>query len=142
MCRILLLLLSVAFYACSNSEYIYSQQNVDSAFESDSLDNMVAVKHDKKEVMLGTNEGVAKASERPQMLVILDYDFSIGKSEVTCAEFNSLMKSSKISVPCEKDAYPATNLTYYDAVLFANARSKKEGFDTAEEPEEVLGKIG
>ena len=83
MCRILLLLLSVAFYACSNSEYIYSQQNVDSAFESDSLDNMVAVKHDKKEVMLGTNEGVAKASERPRMLVILDYDFSIGKSEVT-----------------------------------------------------------
>lgn len=131
MYRIFLLLLSFAFFACSNSEYIYSQQNVDSAFESDTLDNMVVVKHEKKEVLLGTNEGAARANERPQMCVTLNYDFSIGKSEVTCAEFNSLMKSSKISVPCEKDAYPATNLTYYDAVLFANARSKKEGFDTA-----------
>ncbi len=131
MYRIFLLLLSFAFFACSNSEYIYSQQNVDSAFESDTLDNMVVVKHEKKEVLLGTNEGAARANERPQMRVTLNYDFSIGKSEVTCAEFNSLMKSSKISVPCEKDAYPATNLTYYDAVLFANARSKKEGFDTA-----------
>ncbi|WP_163438542.1 TIGR02171 family protein [Fibrobacter succinogenes] len=131
MYRIFLLLLSFAFFACSNSEYIYSQQNVDSAFESDTLDNMVVVRHEKKEVLLGTNEGAARANERPQMRVTLNYDFSIGKSEVTCAEFNSLMKSSKISVPCEKDAYPATNLTYYDAVLFANARSKKEGFDTA-----------
>ena len=130
MYRIFLLMLGVAFYACSNSEYIYSQQGGDSAFESDSLDNMVVVKHDKKNVVLGTNDGVARANERPQMQVTLDYDFSIGKSEVTCAEFNSLMKSSKISVPCEKDSYPATNLTYYDAVLFANARSKKEGFDT------------
>lgn len=131
MYKIFLLLLSVAFYACSNSEYIYSQQEAGSSFEADSLDNMVAVKHDKKIAVLGTNEGAARANERPQMQVTLDYDFSIGKTEVTCAEFNSLMKSLKISVPCENDAYPATNLTYYDAVLFANARSKKEGFDTA-----------
>lgn len=131
MYRILLLLLSFVFYACSNSESLYSQQNLDASFEADSLDNMVVVKHNKKEVMLGTNDSVAMVSERPQMQVSLNYDFSIGKSEVTCAEFNSLMKSSKISVPCEKDNYPATNLTYYDAVLFANARSKEDGFDTA-----------
>ena len=131
MYRVLLLLLSFAFFACSNSEYIYSQQNADSGFEPDSKSDMVVVKHEKKEVLLGTNEGAARANERPQMRVTLNYDFSIGKSEVTCAEFNSLMKSSKISVPCEKDNYPATNLTYYDAVLLANARSKNEGFDTA-----------
>ena len=77
MYRIFLLLLSFAFFACSNSEYIYSQQNVDSAFESDTLDNMVVVKHEKKEVLLGTNEGAARANERPQMRVTLNYDFSI-----------------------------------------------------------------
>ena len=131
MYRILLLLLSFVFYACSNSESLYSQQNSDSVFESDSLDNMVAVKVDAKNVALGTTDAAARANERPEMHVSLNYDFSIGKSEVTCAEFNSLMKSSEISVPCEKEAYPATNLTYYDAVLFANALSKKEGFDTA-----------
>ena len=111
MYRILLLLLSFVFYACSNSESLYSQQNSDSVFESDSLDNMVAVKVDAKNVALGTTDAAARANERPEMHVSLNYDFSIGKSEVTCAEFNSLMKSSEISVPCEKEAYPATNLT-------------------------------
>ena len=32
---------------------------------------------------------------------------------------------------CKDKKLPATNVTYFDAVLFANERSKAEGFDTA-----------
>ena len=48
------------------------------------------------------------------------------------------------SLDCEGDSLPATNLTYYDAVLYANERSKAEGFDTAYTyagSEECLGRF-
>jgi uncharacterized protein (TIGR02171 family) len=40
------------------------------------------------------------------------------------------MTAKGLSLSCEASV-PATNITYYDAVLFANERSKSEGFDTA-----------
>lgn len=49
------------------------------------------------------------------------YNFFIGKHEVTCAEFGS----------CKGDSLPQVDVTFYDAVLFANKRSQEEGFDTA-----------
>ena len=62
------------------------------------------------------------------MRVLFDYDFSIARHETTCSEFNSLMD---LQVECENKKFPATNVTYYDAVLFANARSISEKKDTA-----------
>ena len=129
--RIFLLLLGVCLFACSNSESVYSQHDSDPILVADSLDGMLSVRLEQKNLHLGTNEVAAKANERPQMNVLLNYDFSIGKHEVTCREFNDLMKSTLVTLDCEIASLPATNLTYYDAVLFANARSKAEGFDTA-----------
>ena len=129
--RILLLLLGVCLFACSNSESVYSQHDSDPVLAVDSLDGMLSVRLEQKKLHLGTDETAAKANERPQMKVLLNYDFSIGKHEVTCREFNDMMKSAGTSLDCESGDLPATNLTYYDAVLFANARSKAEGFDTA-----------
>ena len=81
---------------------------------------------------LGTNLKSAKANERPQMDVKFSYDFQLGRHEVTCSEFNKLMGGKKgVKVDCENDSLPAANVTYYDAILFANAKSKKAGFDTA-----------
>lgn len=127
---LLLLLLGALFAACSNSESVYSQQKSGSILEVDSLEGMLAVRMEQKNLMLGSNDNATKTNERPQMNVSLQYDFSIGKHEVTCGEYNSLMKSVGALLDCEGDNVPATNVTYYDAVLFANARSKAEGFDS------------
>ena len=98
--------------------------------EEDSLAGMLRIKAVGETVLLGTNEVTAKVNERPSMKARFDYDFSMGRTEVTCAEFNDLMTAKGLSLSCEASV-PATNITYYDAVLFANERSKSEGFDTA-----------
>ena len=127
---LLLLLLGTLLAACSNSESVYSQQNSESNLEVDSLEGMLVVHGVQKILELGSNDNATKTNERPQMRVSLQYDFSIGKHEVTCGEYNSLMKSVGALLDCESDNVPATNVTYYDAILFANARSKAEGFDS------------
>ena len=98
--------------------------------EEDSLAGMLRIKAVGETVLLGTNEVTAKVNERPSMKARFDYDFSMGRTEVTCAEFNDLMTAKGLSLSCEASV-SATNITYYDAVLFANERSKSEGFDTA-----------
>lgn len=80
-----------------------------------------------KSTVLGTDVGTAKANERPKMTVTFDYDYSIQDHEVTCGEYKSFDKS----VNCQKDSLPVSNVNYYDAVLYANAKSKKEKLDTA-----------
>ena len=128
------LLLMISFLGCfdsgNDSLGNHSGEAVDFV-SNDSLVGMVRVFAENKTVALGTNYTSAKLSERPQMNVVLDYDFSIGKHEVTCGEFNKLMKpSTGLKLECDDDL-PATDLTYYDAVLFANERSKAEKLDTA-----------
>lgn len=62
------------------------------------------------------------------MTVNFDYDFSIGIHEVTEGEFADFKGES---IPDSAKNLAVTNVTYYDAVLFANARSKAENYDTA-----------
>lgn len=84
-----------------------------------------------KTITLGTNSEKAKASERPEMEIAFDYDFSISRTEVTCGAFKTLMKTFRMEVPCQKDSLPVVNVTYYDAVLFSNEKSKVEKKDSA-----------
>lgn len=130
------LLLSIAlallFCSCSNSVGI---EHVDKSFvdvEADTLSGMLRVTAVKGIAVLGTDDTLAVISERPSMKVELDYSFSLGRHEVICSDFNGLMESaSGLRVECDKDSIPATDLTYYDAVLFANEKSKSEKRDTA-----------
>jgi uncharacterized protein (TIGR02171 family) len=96
-------------------------------------DGFVLVKSSGRFAYLGTNSADAKANERPQMAVRFDYDFQLSKNEVTCGEFNDLMggKNARFTLDCENKKLPAADITYYDAVLYANAKSKKAGKDTA-----------
>lgn len=96
-------------------------------------DGFILVKSSGKFVELGTNSKSAKANERPEMDVKFTYDFQLGRHEVTCSEFNALLggKKGKLNLDCAKDSLPAVNVTFYDAVLFANAKSKKAKMDTA-----------
>lgn len=82
-----------------------------------------------KSVTLGTNEKSARTNEKPQMKVELDYDFFIGKHEVTCGEFKEFIQAD-FTKDCKGDL-PITGVTFYDAVLFANAKSNSSEGDTA-----------
>ena len=127
---VFLVLVFIFWAACSNSEGVSSGNSSKIEVEEDSLAGMLRIKAVGETVLLGTNEVTAKVNERPSMKALFDYDFSIGRTEVTCAEFNDLMTAKGLSLSCDASV-PATNITYYDAVLFANERSKSEGFDTA-----------
>ena len=129
---IALLFLSISFLAaCSNSVGASASHDEKPFFEKDSSTEMVHVNAGNALAVLGTNSDLAKVNERPQMQVSLNYGFSMGRHEVTCGEFNELMKTfSGLELECGHDSLPATNLTFYDAVLFANERSKAERLDT------------
>jgi uncharacterized protein (TIGR02171 family) len=95
-------------------------------------DGLALIRSSGKYAEMGTNSTSAKPNERPQMDAKFTYDFQIGKHEVTCGEFNALMdKKNGVKLSCENANLPAVNVTYYDAVLFANAKSKAAGMDSA-----------
>ena len=95
-------------------------------------DGFALIKSSGKYTELGTNVKSAPQKERPQMDVKFAYDFQLGKHEVTCGEFNDVMgKDSHLKLECSNKNLPAVNVTFYDAVLFANAKSKKAGLDSA-----------
>lgn len=130
--KLFLISLALFLFACSESDGVFSP---DDKFrtENDSLAGMLLVHANNSVANLGTNDVKANINERPEMKVSMDYDFSIGKHEVTCGEFNALMKPlTGRKLKCSSDKIPATNLTFYDAVLYANELSKSAGFlDTA-----------
>ena len=101
--------------------------------------DMVAMNSKNMQVPLGTNLASAKKKEQPQMMVSFSYDFLIGQHEVTCGEYNFIVDLAnegfygRAKVVCDNDSLPVANVTYYDAVLFANGRSRLEGRDTVYE---------
>ena len=83
-------------------------------------------------VQLGSDLLSVPASERPQMDVKLENAYSLMRHEVTCDEFDRLMESSHgLALECGEKDIPATNVTFYDAVLYANELSKNQDVDTA-----------
>ena len=105
-------------------------------FGKDSLDrNMVRIYASGAHVTLGTDDSTVKLNERTKMRVDFDYDFSIGKHEVTCGEFNKFAGTKKSALKnhlsCKSANMPASEITYFDAVLFANAKSVSMGLDSA-----------
>ncbi|OWV26848.1 hypothetical protein B7988_04490 [Fibrobacter sp. UWB1] len=135
---LLALIVSLYFVACSNSESFTPPVDetavlpiVDTTEDStQEIEGMLRLSGDK--VMLGTNDKSFKANERPAMNVVLDYDFYMGIHEVTCGEYAEVAKKAKLKTfgKCENDSLPLTDITYYDAVLYANAKSKLEKRDT------------
>lgn len=119
------LLLALEFSACSNSVSAPSpNQNYGIR---DSYAGMVKIHSAGHSVYLGTNDTLSPSRERPRMKVKFTYDYFIGIHEVTQAEFAKTLDGI---VDRENAHLPVRNVTYYDAVLMANAKSKKEGLDT------------
>lgn len=135
-----LLGMALVIAACSNSEP-FQEENVD-APSSAVLDDialfekMLLVVGSGDSVVLGSNVLGAKSSEKPEMRVVLDYDYYLDIHETTCGDFISFMKeySAKESFArnynCINDSLPIADVTYYDAVLFANAKSAANRTDS------------
>ena len=85
--------------------------------------------------LLGTNKKGAKIDESPEMEVLLDYDYWVDEHKVTCGEFKSVIDETVVEnrADCGPDSLPVVNVTYFDAVLFANEKSKTENLDTVYE---------
>lgn len=131
-----LMAVALFFVSCSNSvgedeslEFVNVPENSGVTGTLDLTKNLVHVKAKDAFVVLGNPSSGVKLNEQGQLKVVFDYDFSIGEHEVTCDEFEQLM--SVKNAGCENGSEPVSNVTYYDAVLFSNERSKAEGLDTA-----------
>lgn len=127
------ILFALILVACSGDGDPFSVRswNVESA-EDTEHEGLVFIRAENSFVVLGTNDKGARYTELPKMLSHFSYNFSIGKSEVTYRDFRRFTseKWGGFANNVRKNL-PVTDLTYYDAVLYANERSKSEGYDTA-----------
>ena len=119
--------LAFVLCSCGDSSSQASFEPVD-ILSDESHAGMMLVKAAGKSTVLGSNR-FSKTDEFPEMKVLFSYDFSIGEHEVTCDEYNSQASHPQ---KCSGNV-PVTNVTYFDAALFANEKSKAEGLDTAYE---------
>lgn len=117
-----LLIFVLFFVLCGCSEKDFSSDSQDADYlESLNLNDFSLIRSKGKSVSLGTNDSMAAISARPMMESRFDYDFWIGNHEVTCKEMGR---------DCA-DSLPATDVTFFDAILYSNRRSVAEGFDSA-----------
>ena len=121
---------SLSLIACSDGPSGQPLEPPDDSVETDALDGFVKVSAKDDYVYLGSELLSVPNGERPRMLVKFSYDFYMARREVTCGEFNALM-SGRPKLACADSLLPAADVTFFDAVLFANAKSKSLGLDTA-----------
>lgn len=124
----------IFLWACStDSSTSAPPSSFNADFEDDPQHENLIVVHAKNAIAtLGTKSGKSRVTERPSMTVRFDYDFSLGKHEVTYEEFSEFATEEwGLFSTYPAGSRPIVDLTYYDAVLYANARSKAEGYDTA-----------
>jgi uncharacterized protein (TIGR02171 family) len=83
----------------------------------------------------GSGGLLAATDETPAMTSSFTYDFWVDTAEVTQGEFRKLAERDPAagSASGKGDDYPVFNVTWYDAVLFCNRRSREAGFDTVYE---------
>ncbi len=131
-----LTLFIIFFVSCTNdaSKLSIPEMESSSSAAQDSIEISIEgmIHLAKGTTTVGSDDKNFKANERPAMQVKLDYDFYMGKSEITCGEYASIAKKSHLKTfeDCPSDSLPITDITYFDAILFANAKSKVLKYDT------------
>lgn len=124
--RFLVCILLALLAACSDSGSSASSKDPDQKID---MEEFVHFSASTDPVQLGTESEAAWAKERPPMKVVLDYDFYLSKREVSCDDFSAVLERKK-GDGCEGEL-PVSMVTFFDAVLYANAKSKTQGLDTA-----------
>ena len=122
-----LLILLANIVSCSNSTSSSSWEEGKEQF--DVPEGMVYIPSHGKSVILGSSAEGVSVKESPAMQVDFTYDYAISESEVTLGEFRTLL--GRPAAGDVDDSVPVTSVTYFDAILFANARSRSESMDTA-----------
>jgi len=86
--------------------------------------------------VMGSASDQAQSNEKPPHKVRFTYDYFMDKCEVTQGAYTSLMGKNPSQDNATQgtfgigDSFPVYYVSWYDAALFCNARSKKEGYDT------------
>lgn len=88
--------------------------------------SMIYVAAKGKNFLMGSDKLNAPAEERPKQ-VHFDYNFYAANSEITIGEYRQLVP--EYTKPTG-DSFPAGSVSWYDAVLYCNALSKRDGYDT------------
>ncbi len=88
-----------------------------------------------KSFLQGANDTFASVAdlEKPPMTTSFTYDYWIDTLEVTQKMYSDLTGRQPVSDTSKfgkGDRFPVYNVSWYDAILFCNARSKKDGLDT------------
>ncbi|MBD3422679.1 MAG: SUMF1/EgtB/PvdO family nonheme iron enzyme [Chitinivibrionales bacterium] len=95
---------------------------------------LIPVSAQGKSFKMGSTSPLADGQiERPVHTVRFTYDFYIDPAEVTQGQFKHLMKfnpADRYNSQAVGDLYPVYNVSWYEAALYCNARSKSEGYDT------------
>ena len=96
---------------------------------------MTLVSSRNKTFIMGSNNAVAASDEKPSHSVKLTYNFYIDKYEVTQQLYQQLMGTNPSATRTHHaggigENYPVFCVSWYEAALFCNARSKAEGLDT------------
>ncbi len=126
--RVSPLVFSLALFSCDST----SPSRPDSATI---LDGMVRIPAKGKETLLGSRDPFAKKNEEGSgTTVSFSYDFFMDPTEVTQSLFQSLLGRNPANAGFGLGAdYPVYNVTFYDAALLCNARSRAAGLDTVYE---------
>jgi formylglycine-generating enzyme required for sulfatase activity len=89
--------------------------------------SMVFVESKGKTFTMGSNGPLSLAEERPAKTVFFDYNFYASATEVTIGEYRALVPEYTSTLG---DSFPVGNISWYNAVLYCNALSKRDGYDT------------
>ena len=95
----------------------------------DSSISMVLINAKNQYTWLGTNDTTAGESERPAIHSLILHDYYMGKQEVSLGEYARFMGSHLVDTSLDQ-RLPVTNVNYWEAVLFCNALSRADGFDS------------
>lgn len=110
--------------------------------------NMVKILAKDHDFEMGQPRDDLQADDQPVHTVAFTHDFWLDTTEVTQGEFDNLMKqypkysNGFTSAKGLGKNYPAYGVFWGDAVLFCNARSKRDGFDTVYSYSSITGSPG
>jgi formylglycine-generating enzyme required for sulfatase activity len=95
---------------------------------------MVEVPSKNASFTMGSDKGNALTVEKPAHRVMFTYTYFIDKYETTQGQYRQLMginpPQSATGNCCIGDSFPVYYVSWYEAALFCNARSKIAGLDT------------
>ncbi len=103
---------------------------------SPSLSQMARIPGSGVTFTMGSAGTLSNSNEHPPHPVRFTYSFFVDKCEVTQGAYRSLMGSNPSTANATQgtfgvgDSFPVYYVSWYDAVRFCNARSKRDGYDT------------